>query len=84
MSTHFKTSYPTWFLGSVITPFSLQSTEAGRSEATSRLAADASDHDNGVFNVYDEQCDDDTSEDDNGVFVVKNVTTRVTMMEVVM
>ena len=29
--------------------------------------------------VYDEQCDDD-----NGVFVVKNVTTRVTMMEVVM
>ena len=68
----------------MITPFSLQSTEAGRSEATSRLAADASDHDNGMFRVHDEECDADTSEDDNGVFVVKKVTTRVTMMEVVM
>ena len=37
-----------------------------------------------MFNVYDEECDDDTSEDDNGVFVVMNVTTGVTMMEVVM
>ena len=47
----------------MITPFSLQSTEAGRSEATSRLAVDTRDRENGVFNVYDEECDDD---DDNG------------------
>ena len=66
--TYYKNFYPTWFLGSVITPFSLQSTEAGRSEATSRLAAEQ------IQVMMIMVC---------LMFMMKNVMTTMTMVEVV-